>query len=122
MIPDSDFFRRPPPHHHDHDHLWHYRREYICNIALQLCEDMTGANGDLDEDQINDRLIEAIHESFDYQFKQSGMMPMSAAASLVISVWRHMDRLWSEETSLRVDTRKAVEKCLIELDRATRLA
>jgi hypothetical protein len=82
---------------------------YTSRIALSLTEDIYGANGDLDEFQVQDRLMKAIIEWCEYHLDgQSGLwgedfIPMSVeehaykpaltlsqAASLVLGVWRHM--------------------------------
>jgi hypothetical protein len=70
----------------------HLESNYIDTIALSLDEDVYGANGDLDELEIKQNLIEKIHAHTDYQYVANGMMPVWAAADLIRSVWEQKDR------------------------------
>ena len=71
----------------------HLEYDYINTIALELSEDVHGANGDLDDQEIKRRLIEAIHDHTDYAYHDTGMMPVWRAADLIRSVWEYMDQL-----------------------------
>jgi hypothetical protein len=75
----------------------HLHSDYINNIASGLDEDVYGANGDLDEFEIDERLIENIHEWTGHQYFRTGVMPVWHAARMVRSVWEYMDRKHMEE-------------------------
>jgi hypothetical protein len=70
----------------------HLESEYIDDIVLGLDEDVYGANGDFNEHEIKQRLIENIHRRTDHQYAFSGRMPVWAVADLIRSVWEYMDR------------------------------
>jgi hypothetical protein len=70
----------------------HLTSDYIDDIALQLDEDVYCANGDLSDEQIFDRLIEAIHRNTDYRFVDSGMIPVRQVAYLLKHMWEYQDR------------------------------
>lgn len=61
-------------------------------IALQLSEDVYGANGDLSAQEIKRRLIGTIRRETDIW--QAEVMPIWQAADLLLSTWRHMDELY----------------------------
>ena len=75
----------------------HLASEHIDDIALSLDEDVYGANGDLDELQIKERLIANIHAATDYAHVETGMIPIRRVASLIQSVWEHQDRKYMAE-------------------------
>jgi hypothetical protein len=70
----------------------HLSSDIINNIALSLNEDVYGANGDLDTREIHERLITHIHHASDYAYAVSGLVPVSAVADLIRSVWEYEDR------------------------------
>jgi hypothetical protein len=80
----------------------HLNSGYINMIALGLDEDVYGANGNLDEIQILERLIRNVHNHTGHQYAQTGMIPVGAVAALVRSVWEYkvrevmeqMGRVW----------------------------
>ena len=75
----------------------HLKSDHINLFALGLAEDVYGSNGDLDELEIKQRLIEQIHAHADYQYAASGMMPVWATADLIRSVWEYMDRKYMDQ-------------------------
>lgn len=75
----------------------HLAHDTTNTIALGLNEDVYGASGDFNEDQIKQRLIENIHRVTDYQYAASphaasGLIPVWRVADLIRSVWEYMDR------------------------------
>jgi hypothetical protein len=64
----------------------------INEIAMSLNDDVYGASGDFTERQINERLISTIHHATDYAYANSGLVPVSAVARLIRSVWEYQDR------------------------------
>lgn len=92
----------------------HLDSDYIDRIALQLDGDVYGANGDLDHQEILDRLMETIVEKCNHHLAgHSGIyedfIPMSVeehayapaltlsqAASMILRVWEYMDRIYNE--------------------------
>jgi hypothetical protein len=60
-------------------------------IALSLDEDVHGTSGDLDDKQIESRLIENIHIETNYQYVADGF-PARVVAKLIRQVWEHKDR------------------------------
>jgi hypothetical protein len=89
----------------------HLESDHINGIVLQLSEDFYGANGELDEFQIRDRLMEAIIERCNHHIAgHSGMygedfigmsveehahkpaITLYQAAGLILGVWKDMDR------------------------------
>ena len=74
----------------------HLLNDVINDIALTLDEDVYGSNGDLDEFQIRDRLVENIHATTDYRYAEDGMIPVRVVASLIQSVWEHEDRKYMD--------------------------
>jgi hypothetical protein len=69
------------------EHLW---SDHIDDLALGLDDDVY--HWDRDESEINERLIENIHQQTGHQYFRSGMMPVGAAANLIRSMWEYMDR------------------------------
>jgi hypothetical protein len=63
----------------------------INNIALALDEDVHGANGDLTEQEIGERLISNIHDATNYAYADSGLVPVSTVARLLRSLWDYKD-------------------------------
>jgi hypothetical protein len=92
------------------DTLDHLSNSYRSELASQLDDDCYGASGDFDDQQIRDRLMEAIVERCNYhisghsgiyedfvpmsvaEHKYKPALTLSQAAGLIISVWRHKDR------------------------------
>ena len=52
----------------------HLESNYINTIALSLNEDVYGANGDLDDFEIKERLIENIHNATGYAYAETGLV------------------------------------------------
>jgi hypothetical protein len=75
----------------------HLLNHDLCDLAMQLSDDVYGANGDLDDLEIKGRLIERIHDYTNYQYKNAGVIPVDHVASIIRSVWEHMDRSVMEE-------------------------
>jgi hypothetical protein len=75
----------------------HLQSDDINDIALSLDEDVYGSNGDLDEFQIKERLLANIHASTNYQYADSGMIPIEVVASLIQGVWEYEDRKFMDE-------------------------
>jgi hypothetical protein len=74
----------------------HLTSTAINDIALSLDEDVYGANGDLSELEIRERLISNIHDATDYAYVRNGMIPIGAVASLIQAVWEYEDRKYTE--------------------------
>jgi hypothetical protein len=70
----------------------HLASNSINEIALSLGEDVYGANGDLTDEQIRNRLVATIHVATDYQYTQTGLLPVQLVAALIRSVWEYEDR------------------------------
>jgi hypothetical protein len=70
----------------------HLESDFINEIALGLDEDVYGANGDLDEVQITERVIENIHDFTGDSYREAGLIPVAHVARLIQSVWEYMDR------------------------------
>jgi hypothetical protein len=87
---------------------------YIDDLAMQLDEDINGANGELDDDQIRERLMQSIVERCNYSISgHSGIyedwiemsiaeheykpaLTLSQTASMVLSIRSiRSDRPWS---------------------------
>jgi hypothetical protein len=77
----------------------HLQSDTINCIALSLDEDVYGSNGDLDEFQIRDHLIENIHAATGYQYGDT--IPVHVVANLIQSVWEYEDRKYMDEISER---------------------
>jgi hypothetical protein len=85
-------------------------KHYIDDIGLQLDEDCYGANGELDDQQIRERLMQKIVERCNYNisghsgvyedWKQMSVtehehqpaITLLQAASMILGVYEHMDR------------------------------
>jgi hypothetical protein len=70
----------------------HLASDSIDEIALSLDEDVYGANGDLTDEQIRNRLVANIHIATDHQYIQTGLLPARLVAALIKSVWEYEDR------------------------------
>ena len=68
----------------------HLKSDYINDIALQLDEDVYGANGELDDQEIRDRLMETIIDQCNYPV--DGRVDVWQAANLILGVWKYKDR------------------------------
>lgn len=75
----------------------HLETATINTIALNLDEDVYGANGDLTDEQINEHLIENIRDVTDYQF--GDLIPVQIVANLIRRVWEHEDRKLMDATA-----------------------
>ena len=87
---------------------------YIIDLALQLDENIHGANGELEPKQTHDRLMQSIVEKLNYRISHSGIdnpwtiaehehqptLTLSQAAAVIIRVWLHKDRQRGEIMSL----------------------
>ena len=82
---------------------------HINTIALSLDEDVHGANGDLNHEQIKDHLIANIHAETNYQYAKIGF-PAWAVANLVWSVWAYIDRKYMEEIARWANATPATHK------------
>jgi hypothetical protein len=75
----------------------HLESDTINDIALGLDEDIYGANGDLDQFQIRERIVENIHGATNHQYATSGLVPVGTVAGLILSIWEYKDRQVMEE-------------------------
>jgi hypothetical protein len=82
--------------------LKHLKTDHINHLALCLDEDVYCANGDLDDEEIETRVIENIHEATGHRYADGGYIPsipLRTAARLIISVWQSKDRDYMQALS-----------------------
>jgi hypothetical protein len=88
---------------------WHLKSDHIDKIALQLDEDVYGANGDLSDHQIRYRLMEAIIVQLGVlkpvMDVHTPSLSLAQAADLILGVWRDKDRDYMNEMQ-RAEKRK----------------
>jgi hypothetical protein len=97
-----------------------FSENYIDDIALQLDEDTSGANGELDTKQIRDRLMQSIversgHSGIEMSIAEHEHKPaltLSQASSLIMRVWLHKDRQVMEEVMSSLPPVAASRRCL----------
>jgi hypothetical protein len=74
----------------------HLDSDYINPLALQLAEDVYGSNGDLNDEEIMERLMEAVFNHTESSSRETGV-PLRTVASLIRSVWEYMDRKYMDQ-------------------------
>jgi hypothetical protein len=82
----------------------------IETIVLCLGENVHGANGDLDAEQIRERLVEDIHEHTDYYYAGTGLVPIERVAGIVLSIWRYMDDQINQESCENLEKELALQE------------
>jgi hypothetical protein len=87
----------------------HLMSDDINTIALSLDEDIYGANGDLDDQEIAERLIENIHRATDYRYFTGAMVPIGTVASLIRNVWEYKDRKYMNLICTNAEREAALE-------------
>jgi hypothetical protein len=102
---------------------------HIDSLARQLDEDSYGVNGDLDDEQIRERLMQSIVERFNdsrpgtrgrdvemsvSEDENEPVLTLSQAASMLIAVYDHMDRQFWDNIALFTEQRKPLLPATVE--------
>lgn len=97
----------------------HLTSTTISRIGLGLDEYGYYATDAVAREKVLESVVENIHASTDYQFAESGMLPVRTVASLIFGVWEYKDRDYMDEMGSKNEMMEAVKATIEKAEAAS---